>query len=321
MNLKYNTVEVNGGIDNPVLKKTIVTTNPGECPRLIGFSSGIMPTGTTQVGTFEITRSWLTDEYFDLGYGLGMKMTAGDNPNQLTPLTSANSVVTTFSTMNQSGIKNLGLALQVSLRVMGNYSSGPTVQTVEVGTFSYTLTRPNGKKQIVTAPVTITLAVVQDYVRSCTLQQPEFDSFALQPAQKNFLDAGWEVDGGSITLGPIVCPPKVDVKVSFFDNDPNAVPESNYLRTIYSDDNTSSQYALKLYPTGSGVPLQFLPVGQLKTGWNAEANATTIDFTGQTTTGSSVQKDYAVKYVKVGGAGNDRPGPIKGTMTVQFLYY
>lgn len=321
MNLRYNTVEINGGIDNPVLKKTIVTNNPGECARLIGFGLGYMYTDTTQVGTFEITRPWLTGEYFDLGYGLGMKMLAGDNPSQLTALTSANPVVTTFSTVNESGIKNLGLALQVSLRVMGDYSSGPTVQTVEVGTFSYTLTRPDGRKQIVTAPVTVTLNVVQDYVRSCTLQQPEFDSFDLQPAQKNFLDAGWEVVGGSITLGPVVYPPQVDVKVSFFDNDPNAVPESNYLRTMYSDDSTPSQYALKLYPTGSGVPLRFLPVGQLKTGWNAAANATTIDFTEQTTTGSSVQKDYAVKYVKVGGTGSDRPGPIKGLMTVQFLYY
>ncbi|HUH57108.1 MAG TPA: hypothetical protein VL020_01150, partial [Pseudomonadales bacterium] len=86
-NIRYNTVEVNGGIDNPVLKKTISINEPRECARLVGFGTGTIPNNTTQVGTFEITRPWLTGEYFDLGYGLGMKMLAGDNPSQLTALT------------------------------------------------------------------------------------------------------------------------------------------------------------------------------------------------------------------------------------------
>ncbi len=328
MTIDITGIKLSSGIDNPLLKNfewqapvSQVTPQTFDCPRLVGFSR-IPIGGTIQVATFQVTRPYLTNQYFDIGNGLAMKVEVGDSPSSLATPTQGNGKVITLTT-NDRAVEKVGVALKATLKVMGKVE--PRNFSVEIGTFSYKVTSTVSQDyETAYAPITFNIKVQEGDIRSCTLANAN-SVFNLLKVGKSGLDIpGTELQGGEITVGPVNCPKDVEVKVNFFDNATAAIGSglTSYLRTVYSDDNTPSQYALKFYPVDGGAPLKFLPRTQLQEGWGPVANATAVNFTqGLTTAQTSVQKNYTVKYIKTTNAGSDRPGPIKGIMTVQFLYY
>lgn len=316
-------VKLSAGIDNPALITFEPTGSKSECASLIGFTNIPNLSTVSQIGTMTLTSpEWYGSEYFKIGNGLAMKLSVGDNlTSSLVPLTSANNgTVQTITTTNHN-IETIGLAFQASLKVVGNVT--PQTINKQIGIFRYTIRNSvTGNWAIAYAPISLNVVVTQADLRSCTLANANSE-FTLLTVGKSGLDIpGTELQGGEITVGPVNCPKDVEVKVNFFDNATAATGLTDYLRTVYSDDSTPSQYALKFYPAGGGDPLKFLPRTQLQEGWGPAANATAVNFTqGPTTAPTSVQKNYVVKYIKTTNAGSDRPGPIKGIMTVQFLYY
>ena len=319
-------VKLNAGIDNRGLT---VTGSLLECPGLTGFyqSLGLVP--HTHLGFVQSNPNlnWYDGEYFEIGNGLAMKVMVGDfGASSLQTLIQGASPIITFpETTGSRDPQTLGIAVQASLKVIGSVDSNIPINDVRIGTLEYKLWGGllGINSRIAYAPIIFNINVQQAVFKSCTLADAN-SVFTLLTVGKSGLDVpGTELHGGEITVGPVVCPEGVDVKVNFFDNATAANGLTDYLRTVYSDDNMPSQYALKFYPIGGGDPLKFLPRTQLQEGWGPATNDTTVNFTqSPTSAASSVHKNYTVKYIKTTNAGgSDRPGPIKGIMTVQFLYY
>lgn len=323
MTLLITGVQLRASADDPRLTGLKSEGDRFDCPKIAGFSQiGNLYANLTQVGTLKITRtSWYDGNYFDIGNGLAMKIVAGDNQGQQQTPNSTTRQIETYREVNARGVKQIGLAIQATLKVVGKVEK--TTQTVQIGVFDYTLydRQSTPRTQTALVPVFVTVTVDQAQLRSCTLAD-ESRSLDLSPAFKHQLDAGAEVEANILTIGPLVCEPGIDVKASFFDHH-SAGGTNNYLRTVYSDNLDLSQYSLKLEPVGGGNPLNFVPKDQLQESWGATVNESTIPFSQATTAGqnSIVKKDYTVKYVKMGVGGDDRAGKIKGIMTVQFLYH
>lgn len=322
MRLGITGIQLNASADNPNLTG-LTSVGPGfECPTIIGFYRAVgsgLARNLIQVGTLEISRPWYDNEYFDIGGGLAMKVIVGDNPASEKAVTQGQPRVITYENEDAPEITQIGLYLKATLKVVDkNVALGQ--RNVKIGTFKYTLTDLRKRTQVAYAPITFDIQVTQASLRSCqlTTQDREFNLAAVK--RQDVFVRGAEVYGGDITIGPIICDKGVDVKVSFFDNH-STDGLTDHLRTVYSDTLEPSQYALKFYPsTGGGQSLQFLPLSSFSEGRNPEVNATTIDFAKSTVDKSTFQKNYRVNYVRLGSVGNDRPGKIKGIMTVQFLY-
>lgn len=327
MNLGITGIQFSAGADAPGLTGLTSEGPAFDCPRIAGFKMGLLDTerlapNLLQVGTLEITppRIWYGGDYFDIGNGLAMKVLVGDNNGVQRSPTETSPIVITYDETNQRGTKQIGLKVQATLKVIDkNIALG--ARTVKIGTFSYTLTDLQGRIQVATVPVSFNINVTQANLRSCelTTKDREFNLTAVK--REDIFVRGTEVPGGDIQIGPVKCQEGVDVKVNFFDHH-NTERLTDHLRTVYSDTLEPSQYALKIYPTtGGGQPLQFLPLSAFAEGRNAVVNETTVDFATNTMAGSSIQKNYRVNYVRLGTVGDDRPGKIKGIMTVEFLYY
>ena len=315
-------IQFSASVDNPVLTG-LTAVGPGfECPAFIGFrrvgESGLAG-GLIQVGTLQITSPWFDNEYFDIGNGLAMRLIAGDRPTSQQLVTQGQSTITTYNEVNKPGTTKLGLYTKATLKVIDkNVALGQ--RNIVIGTFRYKLTDASGRTQVVYAPISFDIQVTQANLRSCelTTKDREFNLTAVK--RQDVFVRGTEVPGGNITIGPVRCQEGVDVKVNFYDHH-NTQGLTDHLRTVYSDTLQPSQYALKIYPTTGGQPLKFLPLAAFKGGTNPVINETTVNFATNTVAGSSIQKNYRVNYVRLGTVGNDRPGKIKGIMTVEFLYY
>lgn len=324
MTINITGIKLNAGVDN----RGLTVTGPRfDCYNLTGFRNALGR--KTHLGFVQSNPAltWYDNEYFSIGNGLAMKVMVGDNNGQQAPLTKSPPPVITYQLEKENlDDEKLGVAVQASLKVVGNVMPTTTPMSVQIGTFEYRMQNVLiGGGKTAFAPLVFKISVQQAAFKSCTLGTPNREFF-LSPVAKPSLDIpGTELQGGEITVGPVVCPEGLDVKVNFFDNATAAIGSglTNYLRTVYSDDNTPSQYALKFYPVGGGDHLKFLPLSllQQQQSWASKENQTTVDFATNTAAGSSVQKNYTVKYIKTTNAGSDRPGPVKGIMTVQFLYY
>lgn len=329
MRIQAMGIRLNAGVDNPLLTG-FSSSQPFKYFDYLGFTS--LPSGgRNQLATVTMKPAltpWGNSGYFEIGNGLAMKLMVGDDrSSSLQILTQASPIITHQANPQQPLREKVGIEVQAKLKVIGNVDPSIVVN-VDVATFEYRVWRvgPLGNEwgKTIHATIKLNINVLEAALKTCTLAPANQNrEYFLSEAIKPNLDAGFEVPGGEIiTIGPVVCPDGVDVKASFFDhNSPSGSGPKNYLRTKYIDDNTLSQYALKLSPVGGGNPLQFLPLEQLSGGWNAVANATTIDFANNTTANIPIQKDYTVKYIKTTEIGDDRPGHIQGLMTVQFLYY
>lgn len=316
-------IQFSASVDNPVLTG-LTAVGPGfECPSFIGFrrvGQSNLAGDLIQVGTLEITRPWFDNEYFDIGNGLAMKLIAGDRPTAQQLVTQGQSTIVTYDRVDQPGTTKLGLYTKATLKVVDkNVALGQ--RNVVIGTFRYKLTDNSGRTQVVYAPISFDIQVTQANLRSCELTTPDREFNLTAVKREDVFVRGTEIPGGDITIGPVKCQEGVDVKVNFFDHY-NTQGLTDHLRTVYSDTLQPSQYALKIYPTtGGGQPLKFLPLSAFAEGRNAVVNETTVNFATNTVAGSSIQKNYRVNYVRLGTVGDDRPGKIKGIMTVEFLYY
>lgn len=313
-------IKLRSGADNPGLKGLEEHFKRVDCTSVIGFAGNSFPllSNYDQLGTFTVERPWYDNDYFHVGNGLAMKVTAGDNNFKQLTVTQARPTITTYDKKDRF-VTSLGLAIAANFKVIGEVK--PVKLTgVKIGTLKYMISKGN-EAQTVYAPITVDIEVAQADLRSCKLTTKDRE-FNLTPVKRqDVFIRGTEIPGGDITIGPVICEEGVDVKVNFFDHY-NTEGLTDHLRTVYSDTLEPSQYALKIYPTtGGGQPLKFLPLSAFAEGRNTVVNETTVDFATNTVAGSSIQKNYRVNYVRLGTVGDDRPGKIKGIMTVEFLYY
>lgn len=314
-------IKLTAGVDN----LGVTATGPRfDCHNLTGFTLSALTKHHLGFVQSNPALTWRDSEYFNIGNGLAMKLMVGDNNLSQVPLTKSPPTTITFPEVQANrNPETLGVAVQATLKVVGDVQPTSVPISVRIGTFEYRMWNVLSTLGTTAfAPIIFNISVQQASLDSCVLGNAN-SVFPLLAVGKSSLDSpGTELQGGEITVGPVVCPAGLDVKVNFFDNATAANGLTDYLRTVYSDDSTPSKYALKFYPVGGGDPLKFLPRTQLQEGFGPATNDTTVNFTqSPTSAASSVQKNYTVKYIKTTNAGSDRPGPIKGIMTVQFLYY
>jgi hypothetical protein len=341
-------VRLSSGIDNPGLFEFAFGQGDElKCPGaelFLGFTytglDRLQNLAMDQKVTAEIDLPGVGDGYFDFGNGLAMKLFVNrlfvkdhgviDINQPVMPGTP----LTLFETDSEPLKNRVGPTFTARLKVIGEVL--PRTDLVEVGRVLYRATRTKtevGDYEEVSIPLRFQITVDQASLRTCTLDSEHRD-FSLIAVAKPDLDAGRELQGGQITLGPVTCPAGVDVKASFYDHNSTG-GLNDYLRTVYTDDELPSQYAFKFFDTAGGPALKFLPIAQWNAGYDSTvvsdgvgvgvgvaANDTTIDFSdGTTTVEGSIEKNFIVKYVKTVEDGEDHAGAIKGLMTVQFLYY
>lgn len=348
-------LKLSGGVDNPsFMEFDLAGGSEFECSgynEILGFTyTGLdhLPTvvNIDQKVTVEVNLPAVGDGYFEIGNGLAMKLFVKDLYVKAHGVISINQAVIpgaplqVFYTENEVDKNKVGPTFTARLKVVGEVTPGTDIVEKEVARIIYRTTRTSGpyedKYEEVNMPLVFTIIVDQASLRTCTLDSEHRD-FSLIAVAKPDLDAGRELQGGQITLGPVTCPAGVDVKASFYDHNSTGGLK-DYLRTVYTDDESvKSQYAFKFFDTAGGPALKFLPIAQWNAGYDSTvvsdgvgvgvgvgvaANDTTVDFSdGTTTVEGSIEKNFIVKYVKTVEDGEDHAGAIKGLMTVQFLYY
>lgn len=347
-------LKLSGGVDNPsFMEFDLAGGSEFKCSgaaEILGFTyTGLdrLPrVNIDQKVTVEVNLPAVGDGYFEIGNGLAMKLFVKDLYVKDHGVISINQAVIpgaalqVFYTENETDKNKVKPTFTARLKVVGEVTPGTDIVEKEVARMIYRTTRTSGsfkdKYEEVNMPLVFTIIVDQASLRTCTLDSEHRD-FSLIAVAKPDLDAGRELQGGQITLGPVTCPAGVDVKASFYDHNREAgAGLAPYLRTVYRDGSGSkSKYALKFYDDQGGPALNFLPIDEWQLGYagtetspgagvgvGVAVNDTSIDFSQGTTTASEpVQKNFTVKYIKTTEAGDDRAGPIKGLMTVQFLYH
>ena len=347
-------LKLSGGVDNPsFMEFDLAGGSEFKCSgdnEILGFTyAGLnrLPiVNIDQKVTVEVNLPAVGDGYFEIGNGLAMKLFVKDLYVKDHGVISINQAVIpgaplqVFYAKNEEKKNKVGPTFTARLKVVGEVTPGTDIVEKEVARIIYRTTRTSGpnedKYEEVNMPLEFTIIVDQASLRTCTLDSEHRD-FSLIAVAKPDLDAGRELQGGQITLGPVTCPAGVDVKASFYDHNSTGGLK-DYLRTVYTDDESvKSQYAFKFFDTAGGPALKFLPIAQWNAGYDSTvvsdgvgvgvgvgvaANDTTVDFSdGTTTVEGSIEKNFIVKYVKTVEDGEDHAGAIKGLMTVQFLYY
>lgn len=344
-------LKLSGGVDNPsFMEFDLAGGSEFKCSgddEILGFTyaglNRLPKVDIDQKVTVEVNLPAVGDGYFEIGNGLAMKLFVKDLYVKDHGVISINQAVIpgaplqVFYAENEEEKNKVGPTFTARLKVVGEVTPGTDIVEKEVARIIYRTTRTRGlnegKYEEVNMPLVFTIIVDQASLRTCTLDSEHHD-FSLIAVAKPDLDAGLELQGGEITLGPVTCPAGVDVKASFYDHNSTGGLK-DYLRTVYTDDELPSQYAFKFFDTAGGPALKFLPIAQWNAGYDSTvvsdgvgvgvgvaANDTTIDFSdGTTTVEGSIEKNFIVKYVKTAEGGEDHAGAIKGLMTVQFLYH
>lgn len=347
-------LKLSGGVDNPsFMEFDLAGGSEFKCSgdnEILGFTyaglNRLPRVDIDQKVTVEVNLPAVGDGYFEIGNGLAMKLFVKDLYVKDHGVISINQAVIpgaalqVFYAENEEKKNKVGPTFTARLKVVGEVTPGTDIVEKEVARIIYRTTRTSGpyedKYEEVNMPLVFTIIVDQASLRTCTLDSEHRD-FSLIAVAKPDLDAGRELQGGQITLGPVTCPAGVDVKASFYDHNSTGGLK-DYLRTVYTDDESvKSQYAFKFFDTAGGPALKFLPIAQWNAGYDSTvvsdgvgvgvgvgvaANDTTVDFSdGTTTVEGSIEKNFIVKYVKTVEDGEDHAGAIKGLMTVQFLYY
>lgn len=345
-------LKLSGGVDNPsFMEFDLAGGSEFKCSgnnEILGFTYAgldrLTIVGIDQKVTVEVNLPAVGDGYFEIGNGLAMKLfvedlyVKGHGVISIKQAVIPGKPLQVFYTENEEEKNKVGPTFKASLKVVGEVTPGTHIVEKEVARIIYRTTDTSGvnkgKYEEVNMPLEFTIIVDQASLRTCTLDSEHRD-FSLIAVAKPDLDAGRELQGGQITLGPVTCPAGVDVKASFYDHNSTGGLK-DYLRTVYTDnESVKSQYAFKFFDTAGGPALKFLPIAQWKAGYDSTVvsvgvgvgvgvakNDTTVDFSdGTTTVEGSIEKNFIVKYVKTVEDGEDHAGAIKGLMTVQFLYY
>lgn len=344
-------LKLSGGVDNPsFMEFDLAGGSEFKCSgddEILGFTYAELDrlprVNIDQKVTVEVNLPAVGDGYFEIGNGLAMKLFVKDlyvkdGVMFINQAVIPGAPLQVFYAENEEEKNKVGPTFTARLKVVGEVTPGTHIVEKEVARIIYRTTRTSGlnvgKYEEVNMPLEFTIIVDQASLRTCTLDSEHRD-FSLIAVAKPDLDAGRELQGGQITLGPVTCPAGVDVKASFYDHNSTGGLK-DYLRTVYTDDESvKSQYAFKFFDTAGGQALKFLPIAQWNAGYDSTvvsdgvgvgvgvaANDTTVDFSdGTTTVEGSIEKNFIVKYVKTVEDGEDHAGAIKGLMTVQFLYY
>lgn len=347
-------LKLSGGVDNPSFMEFHLAGGSEfefKCSgdnKILGFTYlGLnqLPSvvDIDQKVTVEVNLPAVGDGYFEIGNGLAMKLFVKDlyvkdGVISINQAVIPGEALQVFYAENEREKNKVGPTFTARLKVVGEVTPGTDIVEKEVARIIYRTTDTSGlnkdKYEEVNMPLEFTIIVDQASLRTCTLDSEHRD-FSLIAVAKPDLDAGRELQGGQITLGPVTCPAGVDVKASFYDHNSTGGLK-DYLRTVYTDDESvKSQYAFKFFDTAGGPALKFLPIAQWNAGYDSTVvsdgvgvgvgvakNDTTVDFSdGTTTVEGSIEKNFIVKYVKTVEDGKDHAGAIKGLMTVQFLYY
>lgn len=345
-------LKLSGGVDNPsFMQFDLAGGSEFNCSgdnEILGFTYAgqdrLPIVDIDQKVTVEVNWPAVGDDYFEIGNGLAMKLfvkdlyVKGHGVISIDKAVRPGEALQVFDAKNEYQKNKVGPTFTARLKVVGEVTPGKDIFEQEVARIIYRTTRTSGlfegKYEEVNMPLVFTIIVDQASLRTCTLDSEHRD-FSLIAVAKPDLDAGRELQGGQITLGPVTCPAGVDVKASFYDHNSTGGLK-DYLRTVYTgDESVKSQYAFKFFDTAGGPALKFLPIAQWNAGYDSTVvsdgvgvgvgvakNDTTVDFSdGTTTVEGSIEKNFIVKYVKTAEGGEDRAGAIKGLMTVQFLYY